>query len=160
MKRFLSFTIIELVIGLLISAIIISLAFYTYLFFNHQLNVYNDKSSAIKRFNLLNSVLQKDFDKADRIMDSSENTIIICKYGVSRVQYSINSTGMIREAGGIRDSFLLPIRLQVIEHLDDTTGLITRIRLSIQVEKERIPLFVQKIYSSQEIMSAEKLNYD
>jgi hypothetical protein len=157
LKKVQSFTIFELMITLLIGSIVISMAYYVLFLFNRQFADYRYRVSEIRRFYLLETALQHDFEKADIIRDTLEGVGLIINYGDTLVQYSINGNLVMRESLGVVDSFPIKTKVGEVRYLNDTLPLVLKVALQVEVNREPVLLTVNKTYSAEQIMNAQKM---
>jgi prepilin-type N-terminal cleavage/methylation domain-containing protein len=162
-----SFTIIELMITLVISSVVISIAYYSYFLVNHQFNEYRRRSMEIKKYYLLSLVWQTDFERAGTIVDTIDDRHFIFYRGNTLVRYSIGDSVIVREEAGPaletpgqRDSFAMRIVRVNIGYLDDSTRLIREITLNTVINGDSVLLSGAKTYSAKEIMFAQITNHD
>lgn len=152
MKKILSFTIMELVIGLLISAVVVSTGYYAYFLVRHRFDIYRMRAAGIDRYHLLARALQKDFDRCESVKPGGDNQFL-CRWTDTLVSYRFFPGSVVRTMpGGIVDSFLLKTTVKDIRYIDDSLPLVDAIRMQVEVDGEQVPLLVQKMYSSQEIL--------
>ena len=159
-NRLPSFTIIELVVSLLISAIIVGIVYYAYFLFSHQLADHRSRSSELHAFQLFTAALENDFEHAGNIRDTLDRSGLVLDYPDHHTSYSFTDPGMTRAVNGINEKFPVQGKIQEIEYLNDSVKLIQEIRLLIKVNKEWVPLYLNKHYSSQQLMLAEKFSHD
>jgi hypothetical protein len=147
-------------ITLVISSVVMSIAYYSYFLVNHQFNEYRRRSMEIKKYYLLSTIWQKDFERAGTIVDSIDDRHFIFNRGDTSVHYSIGDSAIVREAAGQPESFALRIVRVNIRYLDDSTRLIREITLDTIINGDSVLLSGAKTYSAKEIMFAQIPNHD
>jgi prepilin-type N-terminal cleavage/methylation domain-containing protein len=159
LKKIASFTIIELMITLLISSIVMMIAYYALFLVHRQFERYRARSGEIRAYHLLATAWQRDFDRAQRVRDSLEDggEQILFTHGDTLIRYSLHGGILVRVFRDLPDSFPLGVTLNSIRYLDDTLRLITTIRLNTLVDGQPVLVTGEKRYSCGEIMDAERL---
>jgi hypothetical protein len=161
-------------ITLVISSVVISIAYYSYFLVNHQFNEYRRRSMEIKKYYLLSAIWQKDFERAGSIIDTIDDRHFIFYRGDTAVHYSIGDSVIVREAAGPSremvglaseapgqpDSFAIRIVRVNIDYLDDSSRLIREITLNTMINGDSVLLSGARTYSAKEIMYAQIPNYD
>ena len=163
-------------ITLVISSVVISIAYYSYFLVNHQFNEYRRRSMEIKKYYLLSAIWQKDFERAESIVDTIDDRHFIFNNGDTSVRYSIGDSVIVRETAGPAqeapgqaretegqtgealgqpDSFAMRIVRVNIGYLDDSTRLIREITLNTIINGDSVLLSGARIYSAKEIMYAQ-----
>jgi len=160
MKKIRSFTIIELVITMVITSVVVSFVYYSYFLLNNQFNTYSHRSMEIKQFYLLSGIWQRDFERADAIFDTLDSRHFVFSHSDTIVRYSFDTNTIVRQSGGSVDSFTLPATHADIVYVNDSLPLIKEIALITIVNGDSMLLLGNKLYSSKEIMFAEKLQHD
>lgn len=160
MKKLRSFTIIELVVTMIITAIVVSMAYYSWFLVSAQFNKYTHRSMEIENYYLLSHIWQKDFEKADAIWDSIDDKHIVFIHDDTCIRYSIGSNCIVREANAITDSFGIRVGHTDFVYVDDTIKLIKAITLSTIINGDSVLLSGNKLYSSKEIMSAQTITHE
>ena len=156
MKKIKAFTIAELAISMLISGIVISIAYYAFFLFNTQFNKYKRKSAIVNDFLLFQTVLNKDMNEADRITDSAGFFIILENPGNERItRYEMSEDHITRYAGEAIDSFSIRPMGFHMETVDDKLPLIRKIVFSSKISTDMISAIFVKRYSAQQLMNEE-----
>jgi prepilin-type N-terminal cleavage/methylation domain-containing protein len=74
-KKFKAFTLLELLVGMILSGIVLTATFTAYRITTKQYETYSSKSKAITEISFFVSRLQADFSNATTIIQHSENSI-------------------------------------------------------------------------------------
>jgi len=146
----------ELVITLLISSVVVSTAYYGYSLIRRQFDKTRARANAIDRFHLLAGVMQKDFDRSISVRRGADGQLL-CQWTDTLISYAFLPAEMVRELpGGVRDSFDLKATIKDIHYFSDSLPLIEGVRMEVEVSGDTILLPLQKMYSSKEILLAER----
>jgi type II secretory pathway pseudopilin PulG len=159
LKRVASFTIIELVMALLISSVVITMVYYSYLLFNNQFSGYQAKSVAMRGYLLLQKSLQIDLEKAEAIESLSESQILF-RDGLTgqTTEYDFSKNAIVRTLDQTRDSFHVKNNGFSSIPISDSNPLIGKIVLKVKVGDVSFDAVFQKQYSALEIMKQEQSN--
>lgn len=103
MKRLKAFTLIELLIGMILSAIIISFAYSCYSILAKEFLSYKDVKKQINETITLNSILNNDFVNSEFIY-YKDDVLTIEKKG-SKQEYSFLENTILRTDGEVTDTF-------------------------------------------------------
>jgi prepilin-type N-terminal cleavage/methylation domain-containing protein len=161
LKKVVSFTIIELMITLIISAIVISMGYFSLLFFAHQLINYRKKSSAIQNFEIFKGIMQRDINNAVLITDSVGDIQLFEGFLNSLpVVYHFKNEYAFREANGTADTFNFPISSTELVYISDSMHLVKEITLRTVQSGIVIPAVFTKCYTAKELMIAENDLYE
>jgi|GEM_PF-2525997 len=148
-----AFTILEMMIGMLISSIVIVMVYTALMIFNSQWQGYQLKSNKRSEFLLFNKVIEKDFLNADAISDSAENWVLNIYFGPkNRIQYRFEDAFILRTAWEKSDTFYLKASIKIIRYQDDNIKLVRSVSGSVVLNKVEIPFILDKIYTAQELM--------
>ena len=74
-KKFHAFTLLELLVGMIVSGIVLAATFSAYRITTKQYENYNEKVETISEFSFLVSQLESDFSQAKDLVRLSENEI-------------------------------------------------------------------------------------
>jgi hypothetical protein len=105
-RRIPAFTLMEIAIAMLISALLIGMTYTIYSIVARSFAAFTKKNNAIAMISRLDELLKKDFDRADRI-EKTENGIAMTRNGQS-VIYTISPGALLRTAG-ITDTFKIAV---------------------------------------------------
>ena len=103
-----AFTILEIVIGLAIISIIISMTYGIYVMLNRQLLEYNSNSEAINFYNELDGHIRRDFYNANKLHFNEESMILLNSF--EKVSYEIIDQKMIRIKNSVIDTFPVTVK--------------------------------------------------
>src|SRR4051812_29459014 len=109
MKKIKSFTVIELIVGLLISSIVISLSYYAYFLFSTQVVKQQNRNNGASTFQLFKKTFQNDFTRAAQIKDTMDRTGINFEIEQSAsIKYLFQKDLIIRTVAERSDTFNMP----------------------------------------------------
>jgi type II secretory pathway pseudopilin PulG len=151
LKKIQAFTIIELVMSLLISSVVISIVFYSYLLLNNQFNRYQQRSALTNDFLLLQKAIQTDFDKCETIKLEGEKTISCDVMGMPNYrQYEFRDSLIIRSAGDQADSFKIKNTIVRIGHVetDNTLSPVSKMMIRVMLDQDQVDVIFTKQYSA------------
>jgi type II secretory pathway pseudopilin PulG len=161
MKRIKCFTVIELIVGMIISSIVLGIAFYALIIFNTGIKNYSQKSNTVNEYLLFRNVFYRDWDHALLIKKTING---ICMYGkyqnYPEQEYLFDSSKIVRNSKISRDTFKLGNTLTRLELCSDEIKLIKLIQCKIYLNDQNIQFTIQKNYAALELMSAEKISDD
>lgn len=166
MVKLKSFTIIEVLITLIISAVIITVAYTALTMFNRQFKRVCLRAEQINQYRLLSVALQRDFERANWIRDTMDNRHFVLGCSDTVVYYSfmpgsfIQRTLLASDASNVSRAFNDTFRIEskLVEELleQNTVGLLKQINIETLVNGEDLPLQQNKEYSAQQILSAKR----
>lgn len=122
MKQISAFTLLELLIGMILSSIVIGFCYTGYSIIHKQYLNYNmikrQNTSAIQ----LNSILNTDFVNAGYVMYDSDK-LILNSESKSQLPYEFKENYILRSANGLTDTFMFsPVNIKP-EYLKESSGL-------------------------------------
>jgi type II secretory pathway pseudopilin PulG len=156
MIRLRAFTIIELIVGMIISSIVIGISFFTLILLRTQVKDYTGKSDRINSFLLFKKTISQDFRVASSVKDSLNR---IQLYGTDKnrmvLEYVCDTNKIIRYSPLSKDTFYFNSTLARIEPVAGHETLIKWIQWNIFLNDQIIPFSVLKDYTALELMNAE-----
>ena len=135
-RKYKSFTIAELVVAMLLTSLVISLAYYSFFLFRQQFIQLEKKVSNNNELRMFQKAMQYDIDRAAAIRDSAGNHLLM-----DSITYSFNGA-IIRE----RDTFELRVVKMEVSH---TGKLVSNIVVTLPGHVLRF----NKLYSAQQLMN-------
>ena len=147
---------IELVVAMMISAIVISIAFYAWTLISSQLVKRQTRSAAITEYTLFQRALVRDMENAHRISDSADSSLFLLDIGAHRVRYAIGADRILRDWDGLTDTFHLAGKVMKRSYLYDSLPLISNLQLLITVNREDLLISLQKEYTVADKLRAQK----
>jgi len=157
-KRVKAFTIMEISIVMLISAIVIGIAYTAFNIINQSYSSFQHKNEDIAVLVRLDELLRKDFSRANTISRTTNG--IFVKTGIDSVTYEFEPDFTVR-ISTIIDTFKLNVQDVVttfetspITAISPVTeqNRIDELNFSILFENEKIPYYYHKQYSSSNLI--------
>ena len=94
-KQFKAFTLLELLVGMILSGIVLTATFTAYRITTKQYETYSSKSKSITEISFFVSQLQADFSNATTIIQNSENTFQL-QSGKRILEYKFAAKNVLR----------------------------------------------------------------
>jgi Tfp pilus assembly protein PilE len=155
-----AYTILELAITMLLSALVISIAYTAYRMVNQSYLSFTIKNNHSADLMRLDNLLKKDFFRADQITCDSAG--ILCHLKDHSVCYIFTRDFIIRKAG-LTDTFKFKVEnitpwyssQQLQEALSESTGhYVDALDFNLIFRDEKVPFTYHKCYSSTELINA------
>ncbi len=149
--RIKAYTIMELLVGMALSSIVISSAYYSYLTINKEFNRFRNAKTTILELSELNEQLDREFDFSEKIIFS--NGLLTFNF-VDRkpINYEFVDTFIIREIDGIKDTFdlrFLDIKVEFEGQFNDNnivSSLVKSLDVKVQLFNNDCHLLFNKNY--------------
>lgn len=157
-KRVKAFTIMEVTVAMLLTAIVIAITYTVYSIVARSYGEYGTKNNNRAVLIRLDELLRKDFEKAETI--NKTETGLTCSKRDGMVTYEFRPDGVVRSSG-ITDTFKVSIAAVdlLFEHalvgaraLSGEDTRIDELRLDILFEKNNIDYSYHKQYSSENLI--------
>ena len=148
-----AFTLMNLMIGIIISGIVMVSFYNAFDFLTGEIKVYDKQQSAIIDMLNLQVNLNKDFMLAKKVIEGEENSIII-EWENGETYYNFEPKYILRVRNENTDTF----RISTLDFKIDENELmwIKNISFKSLLDKREIFLFFNKEYTSQQLMEAEQ----
>ncbi|MDF2456907.1 MAG: hypothetical protein K0R51_2900 [Cytophagaceae bacterium] len=160
MNKIKAYTVIEMLVVMLISAVSIGITYTTYRIFANQYISYKRNSETIAQYVTLDRLLATDFLKADKVLKTSDG--ILVKMQTKEVNYKMNEEYVLRYDHSLIDTF----RVGGVEftywwngeqqHLPDR--LIDQLKFESNYKEEKLEYVFLKKYGADAWMYEELLN--
>jgi type II secretory pathway pseudopilin PulG len=144
---------VELVVAMMISAIVISIAFYAWSFFTGQLTKRRSRTSSIMEYVLFQRALARDVDRAQDIRDSAGSVLL--DIDGHNVRYAFGSDRILRDLDGLTDTFHVGAKAVERSFVNDSLPLVSNLRLAVTVGRDELALGLHKEYSIAEMLRAQ-----
>jgi prepilin-type N-terminal cleavage/methylation domain-containing protein len=105
MKRIAAFTLLEMMIGMLISGLVVAAAFSAFRIVASQHKRYKMRHADLSQVANFRQALAHDFFRADSLLTGEANTIRI--FGKQVVEYHFSEKFVLRDDGQVRDTFFV-----------------------------------------------------
>jgi len=156
--RIRAFTIIEVTIAMLISAIAIGITYTAFLIISHSYSTYDVKNKDMSNVLRLDELLRKDFSRALIVVKDTNG--IALRFQLSVVKYKFDTAYVVR-ISGIADTF--KVKVDSVKTLfentainetgtDDEQNRIDLLGLSLNLHHRQINYHYHKIYSSADLI--------
>jgi competence protein ComGF len=145
-KKIKAFTIMELLVTLVLTSIIVSLASSIYL--NMQ-KYFSDSEAAYEKnsdINFLIGLIKNDFENASSVV-SSFGLITLISNDSKMLEYNFGDEYIIRKKEYQRDTFYVKTEELDIIRLDNNSDLVTEIKADIIIDDGVIPFHIYKSYT-------------
>ncbi|QKJ31050.1 prepilin-type N-terminal cleavage/methylation domain-containing protein [Mucilaginibacter mali] len=152
-QRAAAFTLVEMAIALLISALVIGMTYSAYTIVLHAYSIYKTKNDRLFMLTRLDELLKKDFDRSQHVFFA--DNAVICDYGAEQAVYHFRDSMVVR-VKGIADSFKLshtPV-IALFEKQEAgfasnaPSNLVDDLSFSVKSEKDTVVYHYHKTYSS------------
>jgi hypothetical protein len=153
-----AFTIIELVVSLMISGIVIGIIYYSFLFFERQFQLYNDRSEKSENIILFKNAINHDFEASALAIDSANEIMFYSDFSKMSETYDIFDKYIVRTNNLEKDTFLFEAKIHTIDHHPINNKAITTIDFEIKIGSDYIDCVFEKEYSAKELMSYQMKN--
>jgi hypothetical protein len=165
MRRLRAFTIMELVIGMIISGLVLAIAYGGYSLVLRQFMSYRSLSGEISRAAALHRLLTLDFAQPSYIRYQSAELVVEAEgmegMDTELARYRFGETSVIREQAGVRDTFPFPVSgLSSYRKGLPAEGYIDELVLECTVTGQKETLRFSKSYSAEQRMHIEKAAND
>jgi len=153
-KRIPAFTIMEVTIAMLLSAIVIGVCYTVFSIVTHSYHGYQLKHEGTASVLRLDELLQKDFERAEIVLKDTGG--IALKNGARLIKYRFNTeyvlrVGITTDTFKVKtDSIVTTFEKKEVSTIDTDleSNRIDQLDIMITVEKETIPYYYHKLYSS------------
>lgn len=151
----------ELLVTMIISSIVLSIASLAYEIIYKQYYTYRKSNDKIIESLTLKTILNNDFILSEKIIKSSKGFIVMDKTG-KNVNYILSSGNIIREVSQVMDTFFLSVQhpqFKFQRQQQDENKCIDEFYFESTVLNEKEQFHFFKLYGSNIIMQAEKEKY-
>jgi len=152
--RIKSYTVIEMLVVMLVSAISIGITYSCYTIVSKQYSSYKKKSEELSRFILLDRLLCKDFSECKKVQRTQEG--IDCISTDKVIKYGFYENYILRRGEGI-DTFRLGIMEDMAAKYATASenipgNIIDELEVNVVYEQENIYFYHQKKYGADILM--------
>lgn len=152
-----AFTLVELLIGMIVSTIVIGACYVSYSFIYEQYESYRSIKNKTVEAMQLNSIVSVDFMDSELI--TYKENVLTLKNNNGLLQYEFVDTLIFRRTNEVIDTFRLsPIDIQaksIIKNQEKETAVINSLSFDAQVLGETEHFSFTKEYSAETLMSYE-----
>jgi prepilin-type N-terminal cleavage/methylation domain-containing protein len=155
MKKIPAFTLMELLIGMIISSIVIGFGYATYSLIYKQYLGYKDVKEKIVELTQLDHVLRTDLITAE-IISFNDNKLFLSGKDFKIVQYHFQDSLIVRTANEVKDTFQVsPVHIKAGFLLPDKMMFLTQFSFDAEALDEKEHFAFTKDYSSETLMTYE-----
>jgi type II secretory pathway pseudopilin PulG len=148
-----AFTLMEILVVLVISSTVISLALWSYVNVSRYLNSYQEHEAANQEMALFITHFQHDVDRAHVISDK-KGYLHLMDFNGEEISYDFFEDYTIRYFYNYPDTFFVKIKQARFVPLAANPAWINEITLSLQVSGVEYPMTFYKFYSNQQLFQA------
>ncbi|HET6227841.1 MAG TPA: prepilin-type N-terminal cleavage/methylation domain-containing protein [Bacteroidia bacterium] len=153
MKKLAAFTLIELLIGMLISSIVITFGYLAYRFTNEQYLGYKQIKEQLVEVSQFNTVFSEDLRRAE-IVSSTANTIEMYYKQIPALDYEFAADYVVRKANALTDTFnIAAVRIEQQFVFPEERVFLQHLSFEATILKETEQFNFTKAYSSETIMN-------
>lgn len=155
-----AFTIMELVVALLLSAILTGIVFYSYLLLNNQFRKYSVKSDTVNEYLIFQKALNRDIERCDYFKDTLSQTSILFKMPAEDflISYLWSKQAVIREAGNSIDTFHFKLVGYDPHFIKNDLPFMNKIILTLDIDDIEVRPVFTKHYSAKQLMALEPIS--
>jgi Tfp pilus assembly protein PilE len=154
-KKLPAFTLMEVTISMLITAIAIAITYTAYRIINNTYVGYTRKQDRVAAFTELDKLLKMDFQTADHVVKTEHG--IQVKSVKGQITYQFDSAAIIRNQFMLRlDTFKLPVKsihYSFEQQEVPADQPVDQLELRLQLEDQDVQLLYPKHYSSQNLFN-------
>ena len=156
-----AFTMIDMITGMVIMSIIITLVFYIFSGFNQQIHSYANAKSDIISLNLLKCELEQAVFNSDKIVEKPNGFSLISEK--PEVAYLLKGTELLKQMNLNIEPVYDEVKTIEIESFNNSGSfqeeeLISGISLRVSIKEKDLNLYLYKQYSNQEQINFSILN--
>ncbi|MBS1509227.1 MAG: type II secretion system protein [Bacteroidetes bacterium] len=107
MQKLKAFTIVELVVVMIISAITLATIYTVYLLVKKQYLRQTEKVEQLNSYLQFKNTFSADFNRADSVKNNTEKKSVICYVDSSKISYEFSAKAIVRRYNAFTDSFLV-----------------------------------------------------
>jgi hypothetical protein len=148
-----AFTLFELILGMLLSAIVIGVVYSAWFLFSRVYQGYIDTGSSQSEIIAFRKVLAADMDKASLLKVADNELVLLDSAGAEQLRYLVIDGGVLRKHTAVLDTFPLEqVVLQpAFEYGEVRDSLADQLTFSFFFKGEPLSISLSKSYSSQDL---------
>lgn len=153
-----AFSIVETVVGLIITAVIMSIIFVIFSIVTERMYDYKNQNQLVNDMNRLTYSINKDIFETEK-MEILENEIAFIGYSGKKINYLINPEYLLRINETFIDTFKVTIKKMVVDSAKNESKKLVFLKLKIDVEVNKSDFnlkFYKRVYANQLIDKAIK----
>ena len=160
-----AFTIMEVVITMMISAILMVIICLIYLVISSSYNVFKGKNEELNTINTLDELLKKDF-REGRYIAGDQNIMTITR-GKDSITYQWDKAYVVRSDAGVVDTFKVNTAGRSVsfeqypfESTNNILNTIDELKLDLVYKRDTLHYHYQADYSSSDLLNQDKHGID
>jgi prepilin-type N-terminal cleavage/methylation domain-containing protein len=155
-----AFTLMELIVGMIISSIVIAMAATGFRIVKVQFMEYKKTNDRIQQWTTLEYLLSKDAAECDRLERVNKNSFV-ARYPLDEITYRGMKNAVLRTQANMTDTFNIGPSEMEMHLFNDRAltenGLIYKLGLKMKTSGESQVYYLTKQYSAQTLMSEETM---
>lgn len=151
-RKIQAFTIIDLVVALIISSLIIGMAYFALSLFNNQFLRYLKKTTSLNDFFLFEKTWVRDWEQARYIRSKDNATFVMDYKNRASITYRMQDQWLIRTTGISRDTLPIQIQKSTVHLYNEKMNVVDQVEWVIFVGGEKIPCVYHKQYAAKDLL--------
>jgi len=150
-----AFSIIEAIVGMVVTAIVMSLIFVVFTIFSERMADYKNQNQLLNDMNRLTYSINKDIFENEK-MEAFEKEIVFNGYSGEKVQYRLEENYILRHAMTFTDTFQVRLRQISMDSVSGQSGKLVYRKLKLRVEvneKEQDLRFYKRVCANELIQN-------
>ncbi|MFI5219201.1 MAG: prepilin-type N-terminal cleavage/methylation domain-containing protein [Bacteroidia bacterium] len=160
-KRVHAFTLFEMMVALILTAIVVSIAYLCINIISNQINGFKSKNKQVMESSGFDSVFKNDFEKALTAASHTNGLHFYFPAG-RKITYNFNSNFILRTVDEVRDTFFVAAVEMEKKFMnlkqENTNGLVDEVIFHSKITGEPEQFHYKKRYASADLMEAENKN--
>jgi len=157
MKKLKAFTVIELIMSLLISSVVIAIAFYAFLFLNKQFIRYNSRSGEINEYIIFKTAVENDLKNSEYLLDST-GLLVFKGTNNSDIIYQVSGDYIVRQNEFSIDTFKIANTGFIASYDPKSNNIINGLLFKPVLLGQDLEIKFDKPFSAEQLMKAERYN--
>jgi prepilin-type N-terminal cleavage/methylation domain-containing protein len=162
-KRLRAFTLLEVLVGMVVSGIVIAATFSTFRIVSGQVLQYQKQTAKSADLSLFASQFTADFTNAEKIIHQAEKEVLL-KQRVRSIRYQFLPAFISRSDADHTDTFFVAVSSAAFflkgEKSEDDNALLDEIKFRFRVGEESFEQVYAHKYAAQEVMREEELTVE
>ena len=155
MKKLKAFTLLELLIGMIISSIVIAIGYASYNMIYKQYLLYKSYRTELVEFAGLNSELHNNFYNSERVK-AKETSLFFEFKNEKEIVFEFNDEFILRKEKESIDTFKVNVLNYKFFLQNESNIIVNAISFDSELLKEMVQLRFEKMYSAEKLIEAEQ----
>lgn len=147
-----AFTIVDLIVSMIITSVIVALAYYLLFLVNKGLVSFQHRSQAIENFFFFEHSLAVDCKEAQYIIDEDDDQFQMLFPANASIRYAVVNSMFVKMRGAHVDTLPVQVANVVRHYCDQSLKLIDRLELTVHVDGEFVCCTYEKCYSVKDLL--------